>query len=119
MGALVGLQHVEIIVEVNGIEGTSSAQVQARWSFVLEEIKAMGDSADVCAGTQHETLNTGLFESPSVEIIRGCAHVQRSAVVSWKNKNQTSRPGQLQRALDFLLPPEKGLLSDRGFRTPT
>merc|ERR1712039_347628 len=44
LAALRSLSHFEVVVDVNGIEGTSSSQVQARWSYVLEEIQDAGSS---------------------------------------------------------------------------
>merc|ERR1711865_1110833 len=104
LSAWAQLDHFEVIVEINGIEGTSSNQVQARWSYVLDEMQGVGDSKTT-TGNSFSWGSCGdlQFQTPSVEIIQGMAHVQRSAVVSWQNKNGAA-PEQLARALDFVIP---------------
>lgn len=83
---LESLAHFEIVVEVNGIEGVTTSQVQARWSYVLDEIVEADD-----------------HEMPSSQLIDGKrSYVERTAVQTWKNTESAPR-GQLGLAVAFCL----------------
>jgi len=70
--ALSRLSHFEIVVEVNGVENVTNAQVQSRWSFLASEI-----DSDEVEGPDWET--------PCVTIQGGLAHVHRTSVALWRN----------------------------------
>jgi hypothetical protein len=104
LDALVNLEHFEIIVDVTGVENVTTAQVQARWSFTLEEIELAEGGKTV-------------WETPIVHLTKctNClgdtnwlAQVHQKAVANFGNFNCSDQhnlsPGQLARAVAFHLP---------------
>jgi hypothetical protein len=73
--ALRSLAHFEIVVEVNGVENITTSQVQARWSFIAEEVSTQD--------------NGGCWEMPDVTIDEGLAQVHRTAVAHWRTTDAT------------------------------
>jgi potassium inwardly-rectifying channel subfamily J len=96
--ALRALAHFEIIVEVNGVENVTTAQVQARWSFLIGEIEYDEDE-DMC------------WETPDVHVSDGKAQVHRTAVANWHNRSHheelVATVGQLAHAMAFHVPVEE------------
>jgi len=89
LSTLYQLEHFEIVVEVNGTEVVLTAQVQVRWSYVLEEIEVLEP--------------TTMVATPTVCFVHGRAHVNYKALADWDNEETEISVRQIERALDFVL----------------